>query len=106
MCIPCCRAKAVASRVSGLVIVVDEGQHIDFGQFLRVNPGLRIVDNHAIHPSPEEPLGVANAGGGGLQEGGENVGLFICITSSEIDSHIERSFNTYWKGAAAVGGIT
>lgn len=71
MCILCCRAEAFANRFSGLVIVVDEGQHINFGQFLRVNPGLRIMDNHAVHPSPEEPLGVANTGGGRLSKGGE-----------------------------------
>lgn len=50
--------------MSGLVIVVDEGQHINFGQFLRVNPGLGIMDDHAVHPGPEEPLGVANTGDG------------------------------------------
>lgn len=46
-------------------MVLDEGQNVIFGQFLRVNPGLRVMDDDAVHPGPEEPLGVADAGGGG-----------------------------------------
>lgn len=63
MCTLCCRTDAFASGVSGLMILVNKGQHVNFGQFLRVNPGLRIMDDHAIHPGPEEPLGVANTVG-------------------------------------------
>lgn len=48
--------------VSGslLVILVDEGQNIIFGQFLMVHPCLRIMNYDPIHPGPEEPLRVAN----------------------------------------------
>lgn len=45
---------------SGLVILVDEGQNVIFGQFLGVHPGLRVMDDHAVHPGPEEPFSVAN----------------------------------------------
>lgn len=51
--------------VSVLVILVDEGQNIIFGQFLRVHPCLRIMNDHPVHPGPEEPLSVANIEGGG-----------------------------------------
>lgn len=61
------RSAASAVRPSGLVVVLDEGQNVVFGQFLGVNPGLRVVDDDAVHPGPEEPLGVADAGGGGVR---------------------------------------
>lgn len=47
--------------VSVLVVLVDERQNIIFGQFLRIHTRLRIMDYHAVHPGPEEPLRVANA---------------------------------------------
>lgn len=80
---------------------MDEGQHVRLGQFLRVNPGLRIVDDHAVHPGPEEPLSVANTGGGG-----KTLGQFVGATSPQIDWHDTRRSDTYWKGAAELGGIT
>lgn len=46
--------------VSGLVILMHEGQNFIFGQFLGVHPGLRIVNDHSVHPGPEEALRVTN----------------------------------------------
>lgn len=46
-----------------MVMLMDEGQHLVFGQFLRVHPGLRIVNYDSVHPGPEEPLRVANVEG-------------------------------------------
>lgn len=40
---------------------MDKGQHLVFGQLLRVHPGLRIVNYDTVYPGPEEPLRVANA---------------------------------------------
>lgn len=47
--------------VSGLVVLVDEGQNIIFGQFLRIHTCLRIVNYDPVHPGPEETLRVADA---------------------------------------------
>lgn len=41
---------------------MDKGQHVFFGQFLRVHPCLRIVNYDPVHPGPEETLWVADAG--------------------------------------------
>lgn len=43
-----------------MVILVDEGQDIIFGQFLGVHPRLGIMDYHPVYPGPEQPLSMAN----------------------------------------------
>lgn len=70
--------------VSGLVILVDKGQNIIFGQFLRVHPCLRVMDYHTIHPRPEEPLRVANVEGGSRVGWHFIGGLFGCLVKEEF----------------------
>lgn len=86
--------------VSGLVVLVDEGQNIIFGQFLGVHPCLRVVDYDPVHPGPEVPLSVANTEGsssvgwhfigrvlGGFVEEELHFGVFaVCHRPGLIDS--------------------
>lgn len=65
-CIQVVAGEALGSvSISGLVVLVDEGQNIIFGQFLGIHPGLGIVDYDPINPGPEETLRVADAEDGG-----------------------------------------
>lgn len=65
--------------MSGLVILVDEGQNIIFGQFLRVHPRLRIVNYDPVDPRPEEPLRVADAAD--EDEGSTSITIVITMTN-------------------------
>ena len=55
------RLWARGAAASGMVVLVDEGQNIVFGQFPRIHAGLRVVNDDAVHPGPEETLRVADA---------------------------------------------
>lgn len=60
-CIQAVTGEALGSvSILGLVVLVDEGQNIGFGQFLRIHPGLRIVNYDPVNPGPEETLRVAD----------------------------------------------
>lgn len=84
--------------VSGLVVLVDEGQNIIFGQFLGVHPCLRVVDYDPVHPGPEVPLSVANTEG---EDKGRKLLNHIKMLLSQCGEDA-----TNLKGAAALAGIS
>ena len=49
-------------RGLGLVVLVDEGEHVVFGQLLWVHPGLGVVNSDPFFPRPEQALRVADTG--------------------------------------------
>lgn len=48
-------------RGSGLVVLVDEGEHVVFGQLFGVHPGLGVMNSDPFFPRPEQALRVADA---------------------------------------------